>query len=843
MDKEEKKLREMLKELGYEKADQILKSDVISPSERKAMLAGILADVIKNRNSNSSKVGKNSETVEQSDFYLGFVSDTHSKLYLLENYLNLLYSIDGKCVVTGDISNGSNHAHGHDSSLQETMNLTDDVFSVADVLKRYPNMVIGYVEGNHDQWLSNDTSIYLGEMANKIAGVPDAYAKNVKMVTQNVMHNGKKVPFTFLLVHGEGMPYDVVNSLKRALEKATRQNVDAIIFGHTHKMGSATLSLLNQNTNGKWTERQITSYNPGTVLEGAEYADKAGFPANTPFDGSVLHCKVVEDKDGKIKKVIDLENIMSVVPKKDRAVVDALKNKLAILGAKKYTDKQQIIDSYQKLVEQYGKKGFTFDTTEDGHYLVGISGTSDMYSPTNTKAVKAKIKADLAHIVEVAGEIPNLSIVLNGDLVYDYNKGYIAKKDYCADVVADIQDLCEILKPVESKIVAINSGKMEEGIMAVERDKCNGRIGGDGAKKLKELANYASQVLQLDESEAYEPYDKAEMHSKQLAIQNNMVNDSNQIELDRAFSDYVKKQTKHMSQEEAEEYLSEIFLDTNAEKKIKETLVKELREKHKILDISNPDDKRVIDRIFPLSNIDLREPNKNLIGNIFAKFLGISKAKVKLNPVMNAPTQFKITDAKGKSKTVWSYYCASLPKFLRELPPKLVVKGEPPDVVLLNNYTTKSSTDLQEFTTQIRVSYMNSRGVKKVKDVLVMDSGSFAYSKYLTSGKVPANLLYKVVDVEPIYQSVLPKDSVNYAKVKDTHPVIEKYHYESVFDSTNVTKRAVKKLVNTSLKQTLNKFDEKNIKKSNDELADGLTDVLSESSASSKMWGEIWSTE
>ena len=825
MNKEEKMLRELLKSKGYN-VEELLDSGLLSEKERKDQLASILADIIKNQNNNSTKIRKIQKPAEDSDFYLGFISDTHSKLYLLENYLKLLDSIGGKCVVTGDVSNGSNHFHGHDSSLRETLNLTNDILAVADTMKRYPDMFIGYVEGNHDQWITEGTSLLVGHLACKIAGVDEIYAKNIEIVTQNVMHEGKTIPFNFLLVHGEGMPFDVTNALKKSLEKATKQNVDAIIFGHTHKMGSATLSLLSQNGRGEWIEKQVTSYNPGTVLETADYADKVGYPANTPFDGSVLHCSVAVGKDGKLKKVIDLENIMNVVPKRDRALVQTLKNKLSVLEAKRFETKEQILEAYSKLVDQYSQKGFSFSTDENGNFLIGISGTSDMYSPNNGKVVRAKIKEDLKYIVSVAKEIPNLSIVLNGDLIYDYNKGYIAKKDYCADTIADIQDLCETLKPVADKVVAINSGKMEESIMNVERDKCNGRLGGDGAKKLRELANYASQVLQLNENEAYEPYDKAEMHSKQLAIQNNMVNDANQIELDRAFSDYVKKQTRGKTPEEVEDYFYSLSLDQTLEKKIKESLVKELRDKHKILDISNPEDKRVIDRMYPLSNIDLREPNKNLVGNIFAKFLGIASKKIKINPAINAPTQFKIIDASGKTKTVCSYYCTSLSKFLRELPTKLMAMNQIPDVVLLNNYVTKSGTDIQEFTTQLRMNYLTKNGAKKVKDVLIVDSGSFAYSKYLTNGKVPANMLYKVVDVDPIYSTLVPKDSVNFAKTTGTHPVVEKYHYESVLKNISPTQRILKKLVKTSAKKTLNKFDEKLAKQTNNNLADELTQTL-----------------
>ena len=378
-----------------------------------------------------------------------------------------------------------------------------------------------------------------------------------------------------------------------------------------------------------------------------------------------------------------------------------------------------------------------------------------MYSPDTSQDIRKKIKKDLSYIVSVIKDIPNISIVLNGDLIYDYNKGYIEKKDYCSDIMASLQDLCEILSPVSNKICAINNGKMEESIMKVERDKGNGRIE-NGKGKLKELANYASQILQLDEKLAYAPYDKQKMHEAQLAIQNDAVNQANQKVLDKSYDNFIKM----ISQKP--ELCYQIFKDEQIpkstaifQKKVKDYLLEKLRKEHKVLDISNIEDKKIIDKQYPLSEIDLRMPNENLIGNIMCKMLNIPNKSIKVNSIINSLSTFKIVDAKGENKTIASCYCTSLSKFMRELPSRLNSMGEPPDVVILNNYVTKSGTDLQEFNTQIRMSYFNSSGEKKTKDVLIIDSGSFSYSKYLTNGKVPTNLIYKIIEVEPIFRTLL----------------------------------------------------------------------------------------
>lgn len=821
-----KEINKQLEKYGINARD-INKSGVMTLDEELDYKSRILADIIASQTSNSTRVNKKEDALEGNGFFLGFMSDTHSRLYLLEDYLFYLNGIGGKCVNLGDISNGSNLAgnteHHKTELLNSPIHLNNDIPALADLYKRYPNMFIGSIEGNHDQWSSDFTGIHIGKESCKIAGVDQRYADNIQIVTQRVTHNGKVVPFNFLIVHGVGMPANVINALKKSLSKAMSFNVDAIIFGHTHKMGSSSLSVLNKDVHGKWVEKQFTTYNPGTTLETSAYADVAGYPSNKPFDGSVMHCRVVDSKDGLgYKKVIDIENIMDVMSNNDRKTLRALKNKLGMLEAKNYETKQEIKDKYNKLLEQYASKNIKV-SKNNGQYFIGISGTSDLYSPSVNKDIKKKIREDLKYVISVAKEIPNVSIVLNGDLIYDYNKGYIAKKDYCDDIIADIQDLTEILKPVADKIVVINNGKMEEGIMNVERDKGDGRIGG-GKKPIRELANYATQVLQLDGKLAYAPYDKQEMHNRQIAIRNNQINEDNQTILDKAYDEYMKKAARNTSNiDELEEFLEKSnSKGKDSSKKIKEALVKKLIKEHKVLDISNPEDQEKINELYPLSAIDLRMPNENLLGNVICKMLGSNLKKVNVNCKLNHPATFKVKEENGKTKVVNAYYCTSIPKFLRELSSKLSSSKEPADVVLLNNYVSPTGTELQEWTTYERLNYMDKNGIHRSKDVVVIDSGSFAYSKYLSTGKVPANMIYKVVDVEPIFKTLIPKHSVNYPG-NDEKPVVEKYNYESVLEKNNVTEKMILDATKQSYKKTLEKFDIKKAKQENADLIDDLS--------------------
>ena len=805
-----------LEKLGVNSYD-INKSGVMTQDEEIEYKSKILGDILASKTNNSTRINKKEEALGENDFYLGFMSDTHSRLYLLEDYLFYLNGIGGKCVVLGDISNGGTLAgdkhHHHEGVRDFAVQPKHDTLALADIYRRYPGMFIGSIEGNHEQWNSDYTGMHIGKEACKLAKVDTKYADNVQIVTQRVTYNGKVVPFNFLVIHGTGMPANVVNALKKSLTKAMSFNVDAIIFGHTHKMGSSSLSVLNKDGHGKWVEKQFTTYNPGTTLETSDYADVAGYPANKPFDGSVMHCRVVEKEDPKthkktIKKVIDIENIMDVMSNDDRKTLKALKNKLSFLETRNYESKKEIGDKYSKLFAQYDSKNIKVAKNK-GQYFIAISGTSDMYSPNVSKEIRDKIRADLEYVVSVAKEIKNVSIVLNGDLIYDYNQGYIAKQDRCADIIADIQDLTKILQPVANKVVVINNGKMEESLMKVERDKSNGRIG-NGKNKIRELANYAIQVLQLDKKLAYAPYDKQEMHNRQIAIRNNQIDKDNQTILDKAYDDFMVKVAKNTRSYEGLEDYFEKSSSKSFNKRIKEALAKKLRKEHKILDISNPEDQEIIDERYPLAAIDLRMPNENLVGNIICKMLGNNLKMVNVNSRLNYPATFKVKDENGKSKIVKAYYCTSVPRFLRELSPKLASSISPADVVLINN----SGTDLQEWTTYERINYMDKNGNHKSKDVVVIDSGSFAYSKYLSTGKVPTNMVYKVVDVEPIFQTLIPDHSVNYPG-NGEKPIVEKYNYESVLEQNSVSKKIILDAVKQSCKKTLEKFDIKRAKQEN----------------------------
>ena len=818
MEIKEQDLRQMLAIAGVN-VSEIYNSDSLTDQERMNLLASLLDDVIKNRTNNSTKVRNVAPTNQNNYFYLGFVSDAHSKLYQLEEYFNLLSAVDGKCVITGDVTNGSNHYNGHDSSLNETRNLSDDVLATSDVLSRYKDMFIGYVEGNHDQWVTEGTSLLVGYLACKIAKIDEIYAKNIEIVKQNVLLDNKEVPFNFLLVHGENMPADVVKGLKKALTNACGSNVDAIIFGHTHKMGSANTSVISKNRLGEWNEKRVGAYNPGSLLETSDYADKAGYSANTPFDGTIMRCSVVKKEDGNgYTKCIDIQNIMDLVSSDNREMLIHLKGKLANFEKTKFETKDNLFEKYKNFREVYLDENQTLLNAIDdnGHYIVSINGTCDMFSPDVEESIRNKIRNNLKTLVQAIEKLPNVSVVLNGDLVYDYNKGYIDKKDYCSDLIADMQELCEILKPIANKIVAINNGKMEKLIMDVERDKGNGRI--SKGKKLTELANYAVQSLQLDVKQAYAKYDPIEMHNLQVAAQNDKVNAANQELLDKTFLLFMTKYSRDSSViKELEGFYDESCIEKDKQKNIKLAIAEKLKANHDILDITNEQDKKKINEIFPLSEIDLRMPNQNLIGNIFCKMLGINQMKIKVNFELGCPAIFRFKD-NSKTKIAYASYTTTLTKFWRDLQAKFANSNNPPDVIILNNSATKTLPNQEEFTAPIRISYVDNRGINRVKDIIVINSGGFSYGRCMENGRIAPSMIYKVAEVKPIFKTLIPKGSINYPGDAETRQIIEKYNCESVLQSNSVTKLIIDTTIKQSLKRALKLFDQRNNTIQNNEI-------------------------
>ncbi|HAJ77942.1 MAG TPA: hypothetical protein DCO89_02615, partial [Clostridiales bacterium] len=417
--------------------------------------------------------------------------------------------------------------------------------------------------------------------------------------------------------------------------------------------------------------------------------------------------------------------------------------------------------------------------------------------------IRTVIKTKLKELVSAVKDVNNLSIVLNGDLLYDFNKGYIMKKNYSAETFAEIQQLCEILKPVADKIVAINYGKMEEGIMNVEKDRALGRYS-KGKNTTKGLANYAIQTSQLEETQAYEPYNKEEMRTRKLAIQNSQVNQDNQKVLNKAYEDFVKKLKKDKN---ALDELDEVLPETKKydAKKIKEALVKKLRLEHKILDISNEDDRKLINAKYPLAYIDLRLPNDYLIGNVFCKLLGVNNKNVTCNHIINAPSIFKIDTANGDKKVVYAYYTPSLAKFSSDISAKLNRTVEPPDIVLVNNAASNTG-ESNEYTTQERKNYLNKNNARKTKDVVIINSGSFRYSRLYTNNKVTTPKIYKIGEVDPIYPTVQPKTSINYKPSNEKRLVIHKYEPESINRVDDHIKRNIEKWINKSHIETINNY-------------------------------------
>jgi len=408
----------------------------------------------------------------------------------------------------------------------------------------------------------------------------------------------------------------------------------------------------------------------------------------------------------------------------------------------------------------------------------------------------------LIELVNYVKDINNLSIVLNGDLLYDYNKGFIVKKDCSAEIFAEIQQLGDILKPVADKVVAINYGRMEEGIMKFQVEKAKGRYSSDKDES-KGLANYSMQTSQMDETQAYEPYNKVEMQTKKLAVQNSQVNEDNQKVLDRAFDDFMRKvQRDKNALNELDEDLS--INKLNDVKKIKDALVKKLRKEHKILDTSNEEDRKIINERYPLAYIDLRIPNHNLIGNVFCKLLGVDSKKVKCNNIINAPSIFKIDTANGDQKVVYAYYAHPISKFSKNITAKLNRTQEPPDLVLVNNYSNNDG-DLMQYTTKERKIYMKNV-TRKTKDIPIINSGSFRFSKLYTNNKVTTPKIYKIGEADPIITTSQPKTSINYKSPKEKELSIHTYEPESVNLVDNHIKSNIERFIDKSHIETIDNY-------------------------------------
>ena len=96
-----KEIQEMLKRKGFN-VDSIGASGLLSDEEKLDLLYRTAADITRKQTSNSTKINKKNKVVQDDHFYLGFISDTHSDFVLLEEFLDDLEGINGKCIGIGD---------------------------------------------------------------------------------------------------------------------------------------------------------------------------------------------------------------------------------------------------------------------------------------------------------------------------------------------------------------------------------------------------------------------------------------------------------------------------------------------------------------------------------------------------------------------------------------------------------------------------------------------------------------------------------------------------------------------------------------------------------------------
>ena len=130
---------------------------------------------------------------------------------------------------------------------------------------------------------------------------------------------------------------------------------------------------------------------------------------------------------------------------------------------------------------------------------------------------------------------------------------------------------------------------------------------------------------------------------------------------------------------------------------------------------------------------------------------------------------------------------------------------EPPDIVLVNNAASNTG-ESNEYTTQERKNYLNKNNARKTKDVVIINSGSFRYSRLYTNNKVTTPKIYKIGEVDPIYPTVQPKTSINYKPSNEKRLVIHKYEPESINNVDDHIKRNIEKLINKSHIETINNY-------------------------------------
>lgn len=602
----------------------------------------------------SDSTGVLSQEVKGSTVYLKVVQDVHGNYAKLRKELLEISKIPNAYVLfLGDVStNGNieNEEHGNvygnlrtpEEEIQKLITtLTQDGIDIK-------KMMVGYLDGNHELRIKKKTSLRPGKFITEQLGCPEKYIQNAaKLVFEldNPVNPQEKIKISGLVRHGENTPANAGACVEKTTQKSLISGVNFVLSGHTHIMsyGNSIISYLDARGNKQ--EKTVIAANFGSDQSYAEYAERAGYQMTGRPDGEIMRIALIPNENKTtFSPCIDMVNTRDVLNttaldslKKATKIIEELEEQTFATESELKTAYKEATKKISKLATNQAKKS-CFRDLPNTVFFVPWSGFK-----IGDETLKNEESIDEA--IELVKNLAYCKLVLNGDMVKYRIADTFAQKKYAKypeDSFAYLELLAEKLRPVKDKIVAYNSGVEETKIMTYHGE---------------ELAKFAMNRLQMDESLVYKPYNKLKYKAEQLKIQAKQVEEHNKKVLKDECSKFAMSQTK---MDEYQKYLDTNFKNVkyDEDEVFKKYVANILREQGKLISVEN---KTLVNRMFPLSNIDLREPNENLVQNILFTMLGINPKKIAINPKYNTQTEntIKLYTEEGKSEPIHLSGCYS----------------------------------------------------------------------------------------------------------------------------------------------------------------------------------------
>jgi len=188
--------------------------------------------------------------------------------YALEKKIYVFFLGDMmECGLTGSIG---------DSVYQQNLNPQEQLEAIIDLLQPLADagLIIGYLMGNHEQRITNSTSIDISKVVARQLGVPYLGYAGWSILSVN------GIRYSLYTTHGSGGSKFLYTKLSKVINLGNWISADILAFAHVHSIASEVLirQSYNRTTNKIEEGKQYVCLTGSYINWNDTYAEAKGFP-------------------------------------------------------------------------------------------------------------------------------------------------------------------------------------------------------------------------------------------------------------------------------------------------------------------------------------------------------------------------------------------------------------------------------------------------------------------------------------------------------------------------------------------------------------------------------------